>query len=149
VLALALKQLEDGDPAVEDMAQADRDNEDKDALSWYAPEFELLKMDNSKHGVNTLRHLFALLLGLGMRESSGRYCEGRDLSADNVSADTAEAGLFQTSWNVKSCNANMAALLDEFSDNPNGFLEQFQSDVEPDSNDLGTSALARGRATSS
>jgi hypothetical protein len=54
-----------------------------------------------------------------------------------VSAETAEAGLFQTSWNIKSCNANIAPLLDEFSENPNGFLEQFQFDVEPDSNDLG------------
>src|SRR4029077_1729178 len=135
--ALALKRLQDGDPAVEDMAQADRKNEDKDALSWYAAEFKKLKMDNSKSGTNTLRHLFALMIGLGMRESSGKYCEGRDLSADNVSAETAEAGLFQTSYNAKSCNPNIAALLDEFSDNPNGFLEQFQFDVEPDSNDLG------------
>jgi hypothetical protein len=135
--ALALKRLQDGDPAVEDMAVADRKNEDKDALSWYAAEFKKLKMDNSKNGTNTLRHLFALMIGLGMRESSGKYCEGRDLSADNVSAETAEAGLFQTSWNIKSCNANIAPLLDEFSENPNGFLEQFQFDVEPDSNDLG------------
>jgi peptidoglycan hydrolase-like protein with peptidoglycan-binding domain len=136
--ALALLRLQDGDPAVEDMAQADRNNPDKDVLSWYAAEFKKLKMDNSKNGTNTLRHLFALMIGLGMRESSGKYCEGRDLSADNVSAETAEAGLFQTSWNIKSCNANIAPLLDEFSENPNGFLEQsFQFDVEPDSNDLG------------
>jgi peptidoglycan hydrolase-like protein with peptidoglycan-binding domain len=135
--ALALLRLQDGDPAVEDMAQADRGDEDKDVLSWYAAEFKKLKMNNSKSGANTLRHLFALMIGLGMRESSGRYCEGRDLSADNVSAETAEAGLFQTSWNIQSCNANIAALLEEFSDNPNGFLEQWQFDVEPDSNDLG------------
>jgi hypothetical protein len=42
------------------------------------------------------------MLGHGMRESSGRHCEGRDLSADNVQSDTAEAGLFQTSYNAHS-----------------------------------------------
>ena len=46
----------------------------------------------TRTGAVTLRHLFALILGLGMRESSGRYCEGRDMSASNVSAETAECG---------------------------------------------------------
>lgn len=134
--ALALLRLWDGDEAVEDMAQADRNNS-KDSLTWYKDEFKKLKMDNSKDGENTLRHLFVLLLGLGMRESSGKYCEGRDMSADNVSADSAECGCLQTSWDSRSCNSKIAVLLDEFSDSPNGFLEQFQFDVEPDSNDLG------------
>ena len=52
-------------------------------------------MDNDAAGVDTVRHLFVLLIGLGMRESSGKYCEGRDKSASNRSAETAEAGLFQ------------------------------------------------------
>ena len=47
-----------------------------------------------------LRRLFVLLMGLGMRESSGQYCEGRDRSAHNTSADTAEAGLFQVSFDL-------------------------------------------------
>lgn len=37
-------------------------------------------------GVATLRHVFVLLFGLGMRESSGRYCEGRDRSVSNTTA---------------------------------------------------------------
>jgi hypothetical protein len=60
-------------------------------------------MRNDVSGIDTLRHLFVLMIGLGMRESSGRYCEGRDQSASNTSADTAEAGLFQTSWNARAC----------------------------------------------
>jgi hypothetical protein len=51
-------------------------------------------MANDRDGPETLRPLFALMLGHGMRESSGRYCEGRDRSAENVASDTAEAGLF-------------------------------------------------------
>ena len=57
-----------------------------DALAWYGA----TAGDRS----TTLRQLFALLYGLGMRESSGNCFEGRDRSASNVSADTAEAGLF-------------------------------------------------------
>ena len=55
----------------------------------------------------------SLLLGLGMRESSGNYSEGRDMSASNVTGDTAEAGLFQQSWNSHSASPHIAQLLDE------------------------------------
>lgn len=47
--------------------------------------------------VDRLRALFAVLLGLGMRESSGGVDIGRDRSASNTSADTAEAGTWQQS----------------------------------------------------
>jgi peptidoglycan hydrolase-like protein with peptidoglycan-binding domain len=94
--ALAATWLAENDPVAMTMAQAARNNSE-DALTWYHQEFAHLGMDNSEDGIDTLRHLFALMLGLALRESSGKYCEGRDLSADNVSADTAEAGMFQTS----------------------------------------------------
>ena len=81
--------------AASEMATADSGDDSVDALTWYAPEFSQLGMDNSAPGVNVLRHLFVLLTGLGMRESSGRHCEGRDMDAGNTDADTAEAGLFQ------------------------------------------------------
>lgn len=135
--ALAVTRLGYADPAFDDMAVADRGNPDKDALSWYSAEFKKLNMDNSQDGVDTLRHLFVMLLGLGLRESSGRYCEGRDMSAENVSAETAETSMHQTSYNIRSCNPNVAALLQEYWDNPNGFLGTFRLGVFPDSNDLG------------
>lgn len=135
--ALAVQRLAQGDPAFEEMAQADHDNEAKDALTWLSDEFDDGDMDNSRDGIDTLRHLFVLLLGLGLRESSGRYCEGRDLSATNVAADTAEAGMHQTSYNIRSCSAHVASLLDEYWANPNGFLGTFRFGVAPDSNDLG------------
>lgn len=135
--AMAMTWLLEGDDAAARMARADTGDEDKDALAWYADEFEDAGMDNSKDGIDTLRHLFALILGLGMRESSGRYCEGRDMSASNVAADTAEAGMFQTSWNIRSCDSEIPPLLQIFWDNPSGFLSQFQVGVWPDGNDLG------------
>jgi uncharacterized protein (TIGR02594 family) len=135
--ALAQTWLAEGDPTASRMARADTNNPDKDALSWYRSKFQALGMDNSQNGIDTLRHLFALMLGLGMRESSGRYCEGRDMSASNVASDTAEAGLYQTSWNIRSCDSTIPPLLTEYWRDPNGFLTTFQRGVTPDSNDLG------------
>jgi hypothetical protein len=135
--ALAQTWLAEGDAAASRMARADSNNPDKDALSWYRSKFQALGMDNSQNGIDTLRHLFALMLGLGPRESSGRYCEGRDMSATNVQSDTAEAGMYQTSWNIRSCDPAIAPLLPMYWDNPNGFLPTFQNGVSPDSNDLG------------
>jgi hypothetical protein len=72
-------------------------------------------MDNSVAGIDTLRHLFALQIGLGMRESSGQHCVGRDMTADNVSSDTAEAGLFQMSWNASNATPLMQLVMDQYS----------------------------------
>ena len=98
---LAVQLLRHNEPAIQHMARKDTNKPDKDALTWYASKFQNLGMDNTKNGVTTLRHLWALMMGLGPRESSGRYCEGRDMSASNTSADEAEAGMFQTSWNIR------------------------------------------------
>lgn len=133
---LAAMWLAEGDDDAMAMAQADRDDSD-DALTWYRSKFNNLGMDNSEDGIDTLRHLFVMILGLGMRESSGCYCEGRDMSAENTSADEAEAGLFQTSWNIRSCSSEIPPLLTMYWENPNGFLSAFQHGVSPDSNDLG------------
>ena len=107
-----------GDTAALEMAKADTGNEDKDALAWYRDVFDDLGMNNDSAGLDTLRHLFVLQMGLGMRESSGRHCEGRDMSADNVSSDTAEAGLFQMSWNASSSSDEMGKLMDQYSQHP-------------------------------
>lgn len=135
--ALAVSLLRAGEVTVQRMARKDTNDPDEDALSWYASKFQNLGMDNSKSGVVTLRHLFALMMGLGPRESSGRYCEGRDKSASNTSADEAEAGMFQTSWNIKNGDDYIEGLLEDFWVNPNGFLSEFQAGVELDSDDLG------------
>lgn len=104
VYAKVYCQLKAANPFAKEMAKANTGNSDKDALAHYAQKFRDLGMNNSVAGVDTLRHLFVLLIGLGMRESSGKYCEGRDRSASNTTAETAEAGLFQTSYNARSAS---------------------------------------------
>lgn len=70
------------------------------ALDWYGME-------------RTQRNLFTLMTGLGLRESSGKYCCGRDRSNPSTGTSTgAEAGTFQTSYNAAysvQVNGNPAA----------------------------------------
>ena len=111
------------------MARAANGNEIKaDALDWYGEQFTALGMKNGDDGADTLRHLFVLLTGLGMRESSGRYCEGRDRAAYNVDADTAEAGLFQTSYNLIGDNKMVRNLFEAYT-NSTELLSTFQEGV--------------------
>lgn len=100
--------------AASEMAMADSGDASIDGLTWYQSEFAALGMDNSRAGVDVLRHVFVLLTGLGMRESSGRHCEGRDMAAGNTAAGTAEAGLFQASHNSASAHFLLGALFDQY-----------------------------------
>src|SRR5262249_50719731 len=98
--------------------------------------FRAAGMRNNISGPDTLRHLFVLLIGLGMRESSGRYCEGRDRSASNVTGETAEAGLFQTSYNARRGTTLLDGLFSQYSTNPSGFIDVFREGVRCTPSDL-------------
>jgi uncharacterized protein (TIGR02594 family) len=118
-------------PAVVKFTRA-RENSDKDALNLYAADYRRIgAASNESPGLNVLINLYALMLGSGMRESSGQHCEGRDQSASNVSSDTAEAGLFQTSYNAAGAsNPEFDDVMDEFS-REHGYcwLETFSHEV--------------------
>jgi uncharacterized protein (TIGR02594 family) len=128
-----------GDSAAAVMAAPNSGDSDHDALAWYDAHFAALGLangpDEAKTG-DTLRHLFVLLTGLGMRESSGRCCEGRDLSAHNTTADTAEAGLFQQSWNSRFASPELPKLFSQYSANQQGFYSVFSEGVTPQTGDL-------------
>jgi hypothetical protein len=134
--ALAATLYLDGDPGAKIMGGRATSDMEHDALAWYSKEFKGHKMDNSKDGLDTLRHLFVMMVGLGMRESSGNPWEGRDMSATNVESETCEAGLFQTSWNISSFAKEIGELLEEYSDDPNGFQPTFGKGVEPSTTNL-------------
>jgi hypothetical protein len=124
-------------PAALEMSEA-RTNSDKDALNIYRDEFDELDMSNERNGADTLRHLYALMLGHGMRESSGKYCEGRDQSASNVQSDTAEAGLFQTSYNAHSASdPEFDNLMDEYLMGLSpGYVDSFSEGVSCSASDF-------------
>lgn len=108
-----------------------------DALSWYNSNFNALGMKNDKEGLNTIRHSFALLIGLGMRESSGKYCTGRDASATNIRSQSAEAGLFQTSYDSRGTDPELPLMYSRFKkDGKSCFLEVFKEGASCKSSDL-------------
>ena len=107
-------KLKVGDPVAIEIAKADTGKPAADAISYYKAQFAQIGMSNDQAGSDTLRHVFVLLLGLGMRESSGKFCEGHDVSSNNVSAETAEAGLFQCSYNLHSSNALLDKLFADY-----------------------------------
>jgi uncharacterized protein (TIGR02594 family) len=134
--AVAVLEHQAGHPAMVEAARGETGNTEKDALAYLKAEFAKIGMDNSVSGLNTLRGLFVLLIGLGMRESSGKCYEGRDLSASNVSADTCEAGLFQTSWNIRSASSLIPPLLPAHWNNPRGLLKTFAEGINPTADNL-------------
>jgi hypothetical protein len=136
VYARVYCNLKAGDPAAIEMAKANSGDASRDALDWYDDIFAAKGMRNDTAGVETLRHLFVLLIGLGMRESSGKYCAGRDTSASNMAAETAEAGLFQTSFNASTASPLLPMLFARYSKDPSGFVDVFKEGVTCTSNDL-------------
>ena len=142
VFARAYCRLKGGDRFFVEMAKA-ATGQDGDALSWYSDEFIALNMDNSVAGPDTLRHLFTLMIGLGMRESSGNYCTGTD---DNYTADTAEAGLFQTSYNARSASQLLSDLFADYKANPQSpFLSVFQEEADCKPSDAENYGTGDGR----
>lgn len=108
-----------------------------DVLSWYNSDFNRLGMMNDISGKETQRHVWTLLFGLGMRESSGRYCVGRDMSMNFSTADSAEAGLFQASWGARKREPSMTALFNKYQKNKKGcFYEVFKEGYTCSGNDL-------------
>lgn len=144
---LNARLLAGGDSAVDLMSSANSGNDARDAISWFNSNFHAIGMDNSRPGQDVLRHLFVLMTGLGMRESSGRYCEGHDRSAGNVGADTAEAGMFQQSWDSQGATAEIKKLLDHYSaPEADGLVGIFRDGVTPRPDDLTTYGSGTGAA---
>lgn len=131
------RQWQIGYPPAVEMAKANTHNSDEDVLSWEKGRFDAVGMDNSKDGADTLRHLWAYVLGLGVRESSGEHCCGRDESVPvgyyGPPSNTTEAGAWQTSWDAHTCSPQFDVLFDAFSRgggaNPQGFLDAFKQGV--------------------
>jgi hypothetical protein len=126
---LALR-LDAADPIAVAMAAVPSSSSAADALNWYRDQFDAAGIPADNAALSRLRRLFTLLFGLGMRESSGKHCEGRDQSADNVQADTAEAGLFQTSFDITRNRPQLRAIFDAYlADTPAGHVDIFQERV--------------------
>jgi hypothetical protein len=117
----------------------------KDALTYYQTNFASLPIDTSEKGTGPLRALYVLGMGLGMRESSGVYCEGWDRSAGSGRPSAAgEAGLFQTSLDSISFSPELNKLYSEYkADKSKCFLDVFKQGASCSSlSNLGSGAGA-------
>lgn len=133
VYARVYCKLKAGDPAVLEMAKAKSAGNNQDVLVFYDPIFVAAGLPNNGSGADILRHLFVLLTGVGVRESSGRYCMGRYMRQNFDTADSAEAGLFQASFDVTPhCKTILTQLFDHYSANPSGFLDTFKAGISCD-----------------
>ena len=118
------------DPAALEMAKKSSGKALVDALADFAPEFKAAGMRNDVDGADTLRHVFVLLYGLGMRESAGQYCKGR-FKKTNTDPETAPAGLFQTSFNARNFSPLLKEMIKNFPRTPPtaGLLRVFREGV--------------------
>lgn len=148
VFARATCQADRADVQVVSRARATpgEQNNKIDALTWYEPQFASHGMSNATDGVDTLRHAYTLMIGLGMRESSGQFCVGRDRSADFTTADSAEAGLFQTSFGARRRHPTMAALYEKYKADQSGcLLDVFKRNVTCRAHDAENFGEGEGR----
>ena len=112
-----------------------------DALAWYG--------ENAASSMERLRTVYALAIGLGMRESSGNPTEGRDKTIAHPTPETAEAGLFQTSFDSFTKSGWFPSLFSAYKANPSTCrLAVFLEGVRPKHEDvLGTGAAADYQTT--
>lgn len=92
-----------------------------DVLDHYAPELAAVGA-SAKTPAGRLISVFAIMLGLGMRESSGRHCCGPDTPEDRgprgkpvpTTEQNAEAGLFQVSYDSVAGDADRQKIIDDY-----------------------------------
>lgn len=104
-----------------EMARPVRSTRPFDALFLFRKDFAKRGMFVERGGVDTLRGLFVLLFELGLRESDGRYYLGVDTGPNkpkaelaHMTAETSEAGLFQSSWNFAEENRLLQSLFKDY-----------------------------------
>ena len=150
MFATVQRKLAQGDPAALEMAKPASSDTNRDALAHYASAFAALGLRNDRGGVETLRHLFVLMFGLGLRESSGRYCEGydREPNRNRLTSETAEAGLFQMSWDARAISPFIKPLCDEYSRTGGGYKSIFAEGVTPSPRTWRRSAAAKAPRSS-
>ncbi|MDD4974707.1 MAG: hypothetical protein PHY93_10180 [Bacteriovorax sp.] len=122
--ARSLCRLKTNSTLSQTMSAASSGNATKDAIAHYQSIFAALPISVTTAGQEPLRALYTLGMGLGMRESSGSYCEGWDKSAgSNRSSSAAEAGAFQTSYDSIASSPELSKLYAEYKASPENCLQ--------------------------
>lgn len=135
VYGLCVQKLTSRDSAALAMVRFVDGKNEHDVFDHYEPDLRAIKVvTDGASDLDRLRALFIILTGLGMRESSGGNDIGQDAGApENRTAEKAEAGLFQASWNVRAANpVEIRKLLDYyFMHADEGFADIFRAGTHP------------------
>ncbi|AZZ37916.1 hypothetical protein CIK05_14270 [Bdellovibrio sp. qaytius] len=132
-------------PAASVLRSSSSGNAAKDVLALYSSILANAGLRTSSSGEEPLQATYVIGIGLGMRESSGKYCEGYDTAAGtNRTSAEGEAGLFQASYNSISASPELRKLYDEYKANESRcMLATFKEGVSCTSRSiLGTGAGA-------
>lgn len=132
------------------LSKANTGNASKDAIAHYQSNFSSISLPINTAGEDPIRAVYVLGMGLGMRESSGSYCEGWDRSAgSNRPSSAAEAGVYQTSYDSIGSSPELSKLYSEYKAGNSGrcFLNVFKEGVSCGSSSiLGSGAGAEYQA---
>ena len=123
-----------GEQVARDMAATVRAGSASDVLWVYRRALSRLAASPDNSEVTNLRHLYIAMIGYGSLESSGKYCNGRDMNNDE--SDTRRdrgVRILQTSYNTikgpghEPIRRGIAALTAQYAAHPEkGFLWIFQ-----------------------
>lgn len=118
-------------PAASILKSANSGSTAKDVLAHYSSILANAGLQTNTPGDDPLHATYVIGVGLGMRESSGRYCVGWDTAAgSNRSSSEGEAGLFQQSYNSMGASPELRKLYDEYlADESRCLLSTFKEGV--------------------
>ncbi len=118
-------------PAAIILSSVNSKNPATDVLAHYQDFLAKAGISTDVSGDEPLHATYTIGMGLGMRESSGKYCEGWDVAAgSNRTSAEAEAGLFQVSYDSVAASAELGRLYEEYKANPKRcLLEVFKDGV--------------------
>jgi hypothetical protein len=106
------------------VSAAPSDNASKDQTAFMKSTFAGLS------GRPMLKKVYASFFSFAAMESSGNYCEGKDASADTGTAEEAEAGMFQTSWNSRHASVELLNLMADYNSGKRScLLDEFKEGV--------------------
>lgn len=106
-------------PVARILMAANSQNSKKDVLAYFNQSISRLGINVSQAGKEPLAAVYTVGMGLGMRESSGRYCEGWDKAAgSHRTSAAAEAGPFQASFDSMAVSNELNRLYQEYKASP-------------------------------
>lgn len=160
VYATLYERLKKGEKIAQELATPIGTDRDKDALLRFQDTLRNTCSNNLDTDNSRLRGLIVLMFGLGLMESSGRYCCGWDRGkvkgwgnpAKKITPTSvnSEAGLFQTSFDIIDSVSNttknlLLGILAKYRVSQDGYIQLFSKGVNCIEKDLENFGDGHGR----